>query len=306
MLVSSTYIDEDIEVVSHGINEYYGGIGMTGILSGKSVSKDIRERIRGKVSDLEKINKYPTLGIIRLGKNPGDISYEKSILKNCDTLGIKTKVVELDSEISTDDLTEEIDLLNGDDLISGILLFRPLPSHIDEELIRSKINVDKDVDCMHPLNLEKIFEGDITGFAPCTPKAAVEILSYYDIPLEGKNIAIINRSMVVGKPLAMMLLEKNATVTICHSRTKNLDSVTRDADIVITALGKAKFFDRKYFNENSIVIDVGVSLDDRGKVSGDVDFEDVQDFVNMVTPVPGGVGAVTTSILLSQVVYACK
>lgn len=279
---------------------------MTNILSGKVVSKDIREQIKRQVEEMSNKEKYPTLAILRVGKNPGDISYEKSILKSCDNLGIKTRVVELDMEINTEGLIGEMESLNNDDSIFGILLFRPLPSHIDEESIRNKICVEKDVDCMHPLNLEKIFEGDITGFAPCTPKAAMEILSHYDIPLEGKKVAVVNRSMVVGKPLAMMLLEKNATVTICHSRTKDLASITRDADIVITALGRAKFFGREYFKEDSIVIDVGVSLDDEGSISGDVDFKGVEDFVNMITPVPGGVGAVTTSILLSQVVSACK
>mgnify|MGYP001421931883 FL=1 len=279
---------------------------MAEVLKGKPVADHIKEQIRANVERLSKENKVPTLAIVRLGNKPGDISYEKSIIKNCDGVGIKTKVFEKDENISTEELSELIEELNEDNNISGILVFRPLPKHIDEEVIRNKISPKKDVDCMHPLNLEKIFEGDMSGFAPCTPKAAMEILKYYDIPLEGKNVVVVNRSMVVGKPLTMMLLNENATVTVCHSRTRNLDKITSSADVVVVALGKAKFFDEKYFNENSVVIDVGVSLDENGKLSGDVDYDKVHEKVAKITPVPGGVGSVTTSILLSQVVLACE
>ncbi|NLY46221.1 MAG: bifunctional 5,10-methylenetetrahydrofolate dehydrogenase/5,10-methenyltetrahydrofolate cyclohydrolase [Tissierella sp.] len=279
---------------------------MMKLLKGIEVSKGVKLQITNTIKELEEMDKFPQLGIIRVGNDPSDISYEKSIIKNCDSLGIKTKIVELDEKIDTDDLVSAMEELNNDTLVSGILVFRPLPKHIDEEKVRISINPSKDVDCMHPLNLEKIFEGDITGFSPCTPKAAMEILLYNDIPLEGKNVVVINRSMVVGKPLAMMLLEKNATVTICHSRTQNLSEITKNADIVMTGLGRAKFLDDKYFNESSIVIDIGVSLDSDGKISGDVDMDKVNDKISMVTPVPGGVGSVTTSILLKQVVDACK
>lgn len=277
---------------------------MAEILKGSIVAKNIRETMIERIKELESKDKFPTLGIVRLGNNPSDVSYEKSIIKSCENIGLKSVVYEKDERLSTEDLIQFINVLNNDDNISGILLFRPLPKHIDEEKIRSSINPEKDVDCMHPLNLELIFEGNMDGFAPATPKAAMEILIHNNIDLEGKNIVVINRSMVVGKPLAMMLLEKNATVTICHSRTKNLDEITRNADIVVTALGKPKYFDRKFFTEKSIVIDVGVSLDKEGKISGDVDFDDVSEFVKAITPVPGGVGSVTTTILLNQVVKA--
>lgn len=279
---------------------------MAKVLKGNVVAKEIKEQMKNKLIELEKIGKYPTLGIIRLGNNPGDISYEKSIIKACDAIGIKTNVYEEEISLDTNGLIELMEKLNNDDNISGILLFRPLPKHIDEEAIKNAINPEKDVDCMHPLNLEKIFEGDLTGFSPCTPKAAMEILLFNDVDLEGKNVVVINRSMVVGKPLAMMLLEENATVTICHSRTKNLEEITKRADVVVTALGKPKFFDKKYFNENSIVIDVGVGIDSEGKLSGDVDYDNVSDLVEMITPVPGGVGSVTTTILLNQVIHAAS
>lgn len=279
---------------------------MAEVLKGSVVAKEIKEKIKRDVEELSKVNRVPTLAIVRLGNNPSDISYEKSIIKNCNSVGIDAKVYELELNTTTERLVELIEELNSDSSISGILVFRPLPKHIDEEIIRNTISVKKDIDCMHPWNLEKIFEGDISGFAPCTPKAAMEIIKYYGIPLEGKNVVVVNRSMVVGKPLTMMLLKENATVTICHSKTKDLHTLTNNADIVVVALGTAKFFDEKYFNEKSIVIDVGVSEDKNGNISGDVDYEKVEPIVDKITPVPGGVGSVTTSILLSHVVYACK
>lgn len=279
---------------------------MADILKGNVVAGKIKEKMKEDIEKLAKENKIPTLGIVRLGNNPGDISYEKSIIKNCDKIGIRSQVFEKDEDITTEELVELIEELNNDNSISGILIFRPLPKHIDEEIIKNTLSPEKDVDCMHPLNLEKIFEGNMDGFAPCTPKAAMEVLKYYDIPLEGKNVVVVNRSMVVGKPLVMMLLEENATVTICHSRTQNLNEITKNADVVVVALGKAKFFDESYFNEKSIVIDVGVSLDEDGKLSGDADYDNLLTLVDKITPVPGGVGSVTTSILLSQVVLACK
>lgn len=279
---------------------------MAEVLKGSVVAKEIKEKIKRDVEELSKVNRVPTLAIVRLGNNPSDISYEKSIIKNCNSVGIDAKVYELELNTTTERLVELIEELNSDSSISGILVFRPLPKHIDEEIIRNTISVKKDIDCMHPWNLEKIFEGDISGFAPCTPKAAMEIIKYYGIPLEGKNVVIVNRSMVVGKPLTMMLLKENATVTICHSKTKDLHTLTNNADIVVVALGTARFFDEKYFNEKSIVIDVGVSEDKNGNISGDVDYEKVEPIVDKITPVPGGVGSVTTSILLSHVVYACK
>ncbi len=279
---------------------------MAEILKGSVVAKGIKENIVKEVENLKKRNINPTLGIVRLGENPDDISYEKSIIKNCEKLGIIARVFTKKDSISTDELVELIEKLNNDSEIHGILVFRPLPKQIDEDVIRNTIEPNKDVDCMHPLNLERVCDGRLDRFVPCTPKSAMEILKYYDVPLEGANAAVINRSMVVGKPLAMMLLTENATVTICHSRTKNLKEITKNADIVATALGKAKFFNEEYFNENSVVVDVGISLDDNGKISGDVDFDNVSKKVKALTPALGGVGSVTTSLLLSHVIKAAK
>ncbi len=277
---------------------------MAKVLKGKEVADSIKIEMQNNITKLKSEGREPLLAIIRLGSNAGDVSYEKSILKACDTAGIATRVVERETSMTTEELADLMKELNEDEKVSGILMFRPLPKHIDEEVIRNSISPSKDVDCMHPLNLEKIFEGRMDGFAPCTPKAAMEILLFNLDELEGKNVVVVNRSMVVGKPLVMMLLEKNATVTVCHSRTKDLKGICSKADVVVTALGKAKYFTEDFFNENSVVIDVGVSMTAEGKLSGDVDYENVEPKVAMITPVPGGVGSVTTTILLNQVVLA--
>jgi len=279
---------------------------MVKILKGGVVAKGIKEEIKKDVEELKVKNINPSLAIVRLGENPDDISYEKSIIKNCDKLGIEAKVVTEKEDASTDELVSLIEELNANKDIHGILVFRPLPKQINEDVIRNTIDPNKDIDCMHPLNLERVCDGKLDKFVPCTPKSALEILKHYEIPLEGANAVVINRSMVVGKPLAMMLLTENATVTICHSRTKNLNEITKNADIVVTALGRAKFFSEDYFNEDSVVIDVGMSLDDDEKISGDVDFENVSEKVKAITPALGGVGSVTTSLLLSHVIKGAK
>ncbi len=279
---------------------------MAEILKGNVVAAELKEKMVKDIEDLKSQGKVPTLGIVRLGSNPDDISYERSIIKNCEKIGIEAKVFEKSTDMTTEDLVNLMEDLNKDKAISGVLLFRPLPKHIDEMKVRESLSPEKDVDAMNPINLAKIFEGDLSGFGPCTAKSALEILLFNKIDLEGKNVVVINRSMVLGKPLAMMLLNQNATVTICHSRTKNLEELTNKADVVVTALGKAKFFGEKYFNKDSICIDVGVSLDNEGNLSGDIDFPVVSELVSKITPVPGGVGSVTTTILLSHVVEACK
>ncbi|HOK63133.1 MAG TPA: tetrahydrofolate dehydrogenase/cyclohydrolase catalytic domain-containing protein [Soehngenia sp.] len=275
------------------------------IIDGKLIANNIKKDLIKRVQYLRENNNIPTLAIVRLGDNAGDISYEKSIVKLCSDVNIDTRKFTFDNDISTGELQQILYELNEDITISGILLFRPLPKHIDENIIRNSINVNKDVDCMHPLNLEKIFEGDYSGFTPCTSKAALLAIQNSGIELDGKTVAVINRSMVVGKPLAMMLLSNNATVTICHSKTNDLKRITKNSDIVVTALGKAKYLNKDYFTDNSIVIDVGVSQDENGKLSGDVDFDDVVNNVKMITPVPGGVGSITTCVLLENVVKAC-
>ena len=275
-------------------------------LAGKPVVEFLREKIKSRVSILGESNVTPTLLLIRVGEREDDISYERSILKNCDLLGIHITVKQLPATVSMEDVTRVFAGANQDPAIHGIMIFRPLPDHLDMEVIRNLINPVKDIDCMSPVNLEKVFEGNSTEFAPCTPKAVIEILKHYDIPLKGANVVVAGRSLVVGKPLAMLLLDENATVSICHSRTKGMPAVTAKADIVVAAIGKAKFMNEEYFNEDSIVVDVGINDDGNGKICGDVDYDVVFDRVKAITPAVGGVGLITTTILLDHVVQACE
>lgn len=277
---------------------------MEAILSSNELAKELEENIISRVKVLADKGATPKLAIVRVGENPNDISYEKSLLKKGDGYGIDIQQVILDENISTEELKIEMEKLNVDDSVTGIIIFRPLPKHINEELIQETISWKKDVDCMSPLNLAKIFQGDFSSFQPATPFASMKILEYYNIDLTGKTVAIINRSMVLGKPLAMMVLGKNGTPIICHSKTKDLKKILKEADVVVTATGRAKSLKRDSLTENSIVIDVGVSLDENGKLSGDADFEDLKDYVKGITPRLGGVGKITSTLLMEQLVTA--
>jgi methylenetetrahydrofolate dehydrogenase (NADP+) / methenyltetrahydrofolate cyclohydrolase len=275
-------------------------------LEGKPVVQFLRENIKKRVSSLGEKNIDPTLLLIRVGEREDDISYERSILKNCELLGIKGSVKTLPVDISMEELTKVMEEANHDTNVHGIMIFRPLPEQLDIDVISNLINPVKDIDCMSPVNLQKVFEGNSTGYVPCTPKAVIELLKFYKITLKGTNVVVAGRSLVVGKPLAMLLLDENATVTICHSRTKDMPGVTAKADIVVAAIGKAKFMDEKYFTEDSIVVDVGINDDGNGKMCGDVDFDGVFDKVKALNPAMGGVGIITTTILLDHVVKACE
>ncbi len=273
---------------------------------GKPVADFLKESIKERVSNLKEKGIVPRIIIIRVGAREDDVFYERSILKNCKSLGIEGIVSELPADVSTEVLKNTIEDANSNSEIHGIMLFRPLPSHLDQEYISNIIDPRKDIDCMSPLNMEKIFEGHSKRFAPCTPKAVVEMLKYYKVPLKGANIAVAGRSLVVGKPLSMLLLDENATVVICHSRTGNMKEVTRSADIVVAAIGKAKFMNEDYFTENTVVIDVGINDDGTGSICGDVDYSSTFGKVKAINPAAGGVGTITTTILLDQAVKACE
>ncbi len=275
-------------------------------LRGKVVADQIKEGLTKDIEELKAKGINPTIAVVRVGENDSDISYERAIVKASEAIGLMARLVTLKEATTTEELEAELVKLNNDKEVHGILMFRPLPKHIDQDRMQNVIAAEKDVDAMNPINLEKIFEGDPTGLEPATPRAAVEMIKGHGYEFEGKDVVVINRSMVVGKPLSMMLLQENATVTICHSRTKDLKAHTKRADIVVTALGRPAMLDKSYFTEDSIVIDVGVGTTADGKLSGDVNFDDVKDFVAAITPVPRGVGSITTTILLSQVVKACK
>lgn len=276
------------------------------VLDCKEAAKIFLDNIKLESSKLMKDGINPVLVIVRVGKREDDIAYEKSILKNCEKVNITGQVHECDENIDMESFTRLIQELNQDKYVHGILIFRPLPKHLDENVIKHIIDPNKDVDCMNPLNLARIFEGDLNGYMPCTPAAVMEIIKHFNIDVKGKKVAVLGRSMVVGKPLAMMMLKEDATVTICHSKTENLKEVVSNADIVAAAIGKAKFIKDDYIKKDAVVIDVGINVDDNGKLCGDVDFEAVKDKASLITPVPGGVGSVTTAVLLKNVIKGAK
>lgn len=268
-------------------------------LGGAEVAAGIREYLISKTSDCREKGVNPTLAIVRVGARPDDLAYEKRVRSNCEKVGLSFRVYESPEDVSQEDFEALIQSLNNDRETDGILVFRPLPKTLDEERICAMVSVSKDVDCMNPESLSNVFLGRNEGFAPCTPEAVVEILKYYDVPLSGASAVIVNRSMVLGKPLSQMLLRENATVTVCHSKTKNMAEITRKADIVVTGVGKAGYFTADFFSENNTVIDVGINFKN-GKMTGDVDYEGAEPLVSAITPVPGGVGAVTSMILLKH------
>ena len=272
-------------------------------LLGKEVTAALNERIKADVAALEEKGVKPTLCIIRVGENESDISYERGATKRCETLGVACEKILLPADVSQEELLATIDKVNKDDKIHGVLLFRPLPKHLNQSVIENALDPAKDVDCMTDGSMSGVFTGKNVGFPPCTPQACMEILDFYGIDCTGKKAVVVGRSLVVGKPAAMMLIKKNATVTICHTRTVDMPSVVREADIVIVAAG---VIDDTYLSAGQTVIDVGINVNAEGKLCGDVDFEKAEPVVDAITPVPGGVGSVTTSVLVGHVVEAAK
>jgi len=266
------------------------------IIDGKKVSQDLRKEIECQVEKLAKEGIVPGLAVLIVGDNPASKAYVKMKGKACGKLGIYSETIELSGDISEEDLIGYVDKLNIDDKIDGILVQLPLPKHIDESRILQRILPEKDVDGFHPVNIGKLAIGE-NCFIPCTPYGIIKLLEYYNIETNGKHCVIIGRSNIVGKPIANLMLEKNSTVTICHSRTKDLPAMTRSADILIAAVGKAKFVTADMVKEGAIVIDVGINRTHEGVV-GDVDFDQVQGKVSHMTPVPGGVGPMTITMLM--------
>ena len=273
-------------------------------LLGKEVAAALNEKIKADVAKLKEKGINPTLGIVRVGERPDDLSYERGATKRCDTLGVAVEKFLLPENVTQEELMATIDQVNKDDKIHGVLIFRPLPKHLDEAAVIKALNPEKDVDGITDGSMVGVFAGTKQGFPPCTPQACMEILDHYGIDCTGKKAVVVGRSPVVGKPAAMMLIKKNATVTVCHTRTKDMPSVTREADIVIVAAGRAGVVDESYVAPGQIVIDVGINVNEEGKLCGDVKYDTVEPVVDAITPVPGGVGAVTTSVLVGHVVEA--
>lgn len=272
------------------------------LIKGAPVSAKIKEEVGAM---LEKINgPAPKLAIVRVGENPDDMSYERGAVKKMDAFGLRSQCYTFPADITDEDFKKEFTAINADTDVSGILLLRPLPKQICEKDIEAMIDPKKDLDGISPVNIAKVFSWDPTGFAPCTPEAVIEVLKAYNIPMEGKRAVIVGRSMVVGRPLSMLLLKENATVTICHTRTKDLPGTCQQAEILVAAAGKAKMLDDSYVGENTTVIDVGINVDENGKLCGDAAADTLEGKSGKLTPVPGGVGAVTTAVLAKHLVQA--
>lgn len=278
---------------------------MTELLKGGPVAQAIRENLIEKIAMYREKGVTVRIAILRAGEREDDLAYEKRVLSNCEKLGIAVRVLAFPQDVSQKEMEDALQSVNEDPEIHGVLLFRPLPASLNENKLARMIRPAKDIDCTNPENLNKIFQGEKDGFYPCTPEAVVEILKFYQIPMEGANISVINRSMVLGKPLAMMLMGENATVTVCHSKTRELQKITETSDIVVTGVGKANYFGKTFFSGKSVVIDVGINASESG-LTGDVDFEEVKEKVKAITPVPGGVGTVTSMILLRHAVNAAE
>ena len=277
---------------------------MAKILSGREVAAALDEDTREQAESLRGRGIEPTLLIIRVGENPGDIAYERGATKKCEATGIRCMRTVLPADAQQDELLNVIAQANADSAVHGVLLLRPLPKQMDEAAVINTLDPAKDVDSMTDLSLAGVFTGKKLGYPPCTPQACMEILDYYGIDVTGKRAVVIGRSLVVGKPAAMMLLKKNATVTICHTRTKELPERAREADILITAAGHAGAVGASCFRDGQVVLDVGINVGEDGKLCGDADFDAASAFDLSITPVPGGVGNVTTSVLVRHVAEA--
>lgn len=274
------------------------------ILKGAEVSAKIKEQVQEALARLD--GRTPKLAIVRVGENPDDMSYERGAIKKMENFGLRVQSYVFPADISDGEFKREFSAVNQDPDVTGILLLRPLPKQICEKDIERMIDPAKDLDGISPTNIAKVFAGDSTGFAPCTAEAVIEVLKVNHIPITGKRVTVVGRSMVVGKPLSMLLLKENATVTICHTRTRDLKETCRNAEILVAAAGRAKMLDGAYVGQDAVVIDVGINVDDNGKLCGDVDFDSIQDIASMATPVPGGVGAVTTAVLAKHLVHAAE
>ena len=290
---------------------------MAKLLLGKEVTDALNAKLQERTAALREKGIVPTLAIIRCGANPSDLSYEKGATKRAELVGVAVRNYLLPEDVTKEALLATIDEINADDSVHGVLMFRPLPKHLkaDQNEICNRLDPKKDMDCMTDLSNAGVFEGrSDLGYAPCTPAACMEILDYYGIDCKGKNAVVIGRSLVVGKPAAMMLMGKNATVTVCHTRTKDVPSVTREADIVISAAGVLNSLTRDFVRPGQVVIDVSINWDENkpnakgglGAIAGDAVFADVEPIVDAITPVPGGVGSVTTSVLMKHVVEAAE
>ena len=272
-------------------------------LRGKKVSDGIKEYVS---KELETLSFVPKLAIVRVGENPDDMSYERGATKKLKSFGLDVASYVFPQDISDEAFKKAFKDINEDDEVTGILLLRPLPHTINEKNIENMIDPKKDLDGISPINIAKVFAGDTSGFSPCTAEAVIEVLKAYDIELTGKRVTVVGRSMVVGKPVSMLLLKENATVTMTHTRTVDLKKTCSDAEIVVAAAGRAKMLNSDYCGQDAVMIDVGINVDENGKLCGDVDYATLDGKASAATPVPGGVGTVTTAVLAKHLIQAAK
>ncbi len=273
-------------------------------LKGAEVSAKIKEQVQAELEGWR--GPVPKLAIIRVGEKADDISYERGAIKKMESFGLQASSYVYPENISHEEFKKEFQKINQSLDVAGILLLCPLPRQVREKEIKEMIDPAKDLDGISPVNIAKVFAGDDSGFAPCTAEAVVEILKNNNVPIEGKRVAIVGRSMLVGKPLSMLMLKENATVTVCHTRTRNLEEVCQEAEILVAAAGRAKLLDQRFVAPGAVVVDVGIHVGSDGKLCGDVDFGQIQEKASMATPVPGGVGAVTTAVLAKHLLKAAK
>ena len=278
---------------------------MSKIIDGKQVSAQVKERIHNEVETLKANGVEIGLAVVIVGDDPASKVYVRNKKKACEECGIKSFEYALPAETTEEELLELVNTLNNDDKVDGILVQLPLPKHLDDKVIIDNIRPDKDVDAFHPVNVGKIMIGDYS-FLPCTPAGVMELIDSTGVEVAGKECVVIGRSNIVGKPQAMLLLHKSGTVTICHSKTKNLKEVCSRADILVAAVGRAKMITADYIKEGAVVIDVGMNRDENGKLCGDVDFEDCKNKAGYITPVPGGVGPMTIAMLMQNTLTAGK
>ena len=275
-------------------------------LLGKEVNADLNQQIIDRVNALKEKGVTPTLGIIRVGEKDADLSYERGATKRCEKLGVEYRKFVFPEDVSQEELMGAIDQVNKDQSIHGVLIFRPLPKTLDEKAVIAALDPEKDIDGITDGSMVGVYTGQKTGFPPCTAQAVMEILRHYQYDLKGKKAVVIGRSLVIGKPVAMMLLKENATVTICHTKTKDMAAEAREADLLVVAAGHRDVVDESFVKAGQTVIDVGINVNEEGKLCGDVSYDKVEPVVDAITPVPGGVGSVTTSVLVSHVVEAAE
>lgn len=278
---------------------------MPSIIDGKLISKQIKDELKEEVAELKAKGITACLAVIQVGNDPASTVYVNNKKKACAYIGIESRAFELEESVSEEELIALVQSLNEDSTVNGILVQLPLPRHINEDRIIQTIAPEKDVDGFHPVSVGNLWIGS-KGFLSCTPAGVIQLLKRSGIEIEGKNCVIIGRSNIVGKPMACLMLRENATVTVAHSRTKNLKEVTKQADILIVAIGKRRFITEEYVKEGAVVIDVGMHRDENQKLCGDVDFESVKDKVSAITPVPGGVGPMTIAMLMNNCVEAVR